>query len=205
MTFDDGFGDNSGELHLDRLSDDVREAAGSVLSRPHPPDVEELLQRVIDLITNARLMPLSGSAIVNKEEALALLTAVTEHLPGELRAARWLQKEREEYLAKMRLDGDEIMEAARARAQRMVQRTEVVKSAEHRARRIIEDADSDARRTRRACEDFCDEKLAEFEKVLERTHRMVAAGRQKLQVTPPPPPVPETDDDPGSLVFDQDR
>jgi ribosomal protein L32 len=63
------------------------------------------------------------------------------HRPPPRRAprdARWLRKEREEYLAKMRADGDEITDAARARAEQMVQRTEVVKAAEHRARRIVE-------------------------------------------------------------------
>ena len=77
---------------------------------------------------------------------LELLDEAIERLPDELREARWLRKEREEYLAKMRADGDEITDAARARAEQMVQRTEVVKAAEHRARRIVESAEAEARR-----------------------------------------------------------
>ena len=50
-------------------------------------------------------MPLSSSAMVNKEEVLDLLTRRSSSLPDELRQARWLLKEREEYLAKMRVDG----------------------------------------------------------------------------------------------------
>jgi cell division septum initiation protein DivIVA len=128
-------------------------------------------------------MPLSASAMINKEEVLELLEEAIERLPDELREARWLRKERDEYLAKVRADGDEILDAARAHAERMVQRAEVVKAAEHRARRIIDGAEAEARRLRLECEDFCDQKLAGFEIVLERTLKLVGSGREKLQAT----------------------
>jgi hypothetical protein len=35
-------------------------------------------------------------------------------------------------------------------------------------------------------EDYCDQKLAAFEVVLDRTMKTVSAGREKLSVTPPP-------------------
>jgi len=151
--------------------------------RGRPLDAEELLRRVADLIAGARPMPLSASAMINKEEVSELLEEAIERLPDELREARWLRKEREEYLTKMRSDGDEILAAARAHAERMVQRTEVVKAAEQRARRIIDGAGAEARRLRLECEDFCDQKLAGFEIVLERTLKMVGSGREKLQAT----------------------
>ena len=168
-------------------------------------DAEELLRRVSDLIAAARPMPLSASAMINKEEVLELLDEAIGRLPDELREARWLRKEREEYLAKMRADGEEITDAARARAEQMVQRTEVVKAAEHRARRIIDSAEAEARRLRLECEDFCDQKLASFEIVLERTLKLVGSGREKLQATNlsrPEEPEPEPEDE---AFFDQDR
>jgi hypothetical protein len=170
-------------------------------------DAEELLRRVSDLIAAARPMPLSASAMINKEEVLELLDEAISRLPDELREARWLRKERDEYLAKMRADGDEITDAARARAEQMVQRQEVVKAAEHRARRIIEGAEAEARRLRLECEDFCDQKLASFEIVLERTLKLVGSGREKLQATnmarPEPEPAPVDPED--EAFFDQDR
>jgi hypothetical protein len=151
--------------------------------RQQPVDSESLLQRVIDVVSGARSLPLSASVSINRDEVLDLLEEVQQRLPDELREARWLRKEREEYLSKMRADGDEILDAARAHAERMVQRAEVVKAAEQRARRIIDGAEAEARRLRLECEDFCDQKLAGFEIVLERTLKTVAGGRQKLQST----------------------
>jgi hypothetical protein len=150
----------------------------------HQPDAEQLFRRVLDLVSGARPMPLSSSVMINRDEVVELLEEALDRMPDELRAARWLLKEREEFLAKVRREGDDILDQARARAERMVQRTEVVKAAEARARQIVEKAEDHARRMRLECEDFCDQKLASFEIVLERTMKVVAAGRAKLQGGP---------------------
>ena len=98
------------------------------------PQVERLLRQLTDIIEAARPVPLSASSRINKDEVLEMLYDISNRLPDELRAARWLLKEREDFLARVRREGDELMELARARAERMVQRTEVVKAAEVRAR-----------------------------------------------------------------------
>jgi hypothetical protein len=143
-----------------------------------------MLRRVIDVIDSARPMPLSSDSRINKEEVLELLNETLARLPDELRAARWLLKEREEFLAKVRREGDEILELARARAERMVERTEINRAAEQRARSIVEQADAEARRLRHEVEDYCDRKLASFEVVLQRTIKVVHAGRAKMQGVP---------------------
>ena len=95
------------------------------------PDTETLLLRVLDLVDAARPIPLSASAkINNKEEVVELLQEAINRLPTELRDARWLRKQREEYLAKVKADGEDMVDAARARAAQMVQRTEVAKGRE---------------------------------------------------------------------------
>jgi hypothetical protein len=68
----------------------------------------------------------------------------------------------------------------------MVQRTEIVRQANHVAQRILDDANEEARRLRHEAEDYADHKLASFEIVLDRTMKTVQAGREKLQVTPLP-------------------
>ena len=89
-------------------------------------------------------MPMSASVRVNKEEVLELLDDAVARLPDELRSARWLLKEREEFLARSRRDGDELIADAKSRVAHMVQRTEVVKAAELRAQQIVEDAEASA-------------------------------------------------------------
>jgi F0F1-type ATP synthase membrane subunit b/b' len=167
-------------------------------------DIETLLHRVADLVGNARPMPLSASVMINRDEVLELVEEALQRLPEELRQARWLLREREEFLAKVQREGDDILDAARVRAERMVQRTEVVRNAQHAARQVIDEAEEEARRLRHEAEDFCDQKLAQFEIVLDRTLRTVQAGRSRLQSVPLDEP--EDEPTPGGEVefFDQD-
>ena len=72
---------------------------------------------------------------------------------------------------------------AKATVAHMVLRTEGVKAAEGRARHLVDDAEAESRRMHREIEDYCDQKLASFEIVLDRISRAVAAGRQKLSTT----------------------
>ncbi len=170
------------------MSDDqrVRNELEEAIELGSTSEVEQMIDRAAHHVASARAMPMSASVMINREELLDLLEEARERLPEELKAARWLLKEREEFLARTRREGDEIIDAARARAARMVQRSEVVTEAEHRARRIVDEAQANARTMRMQCEDFCDQRLAQFEIVLERTMKMVAAGREHLAapVTP---------------------
>lgn len=183
------------------------------ISGRETPDTEVLLRRVLDIINSAPKMPLSSTVRLERDEVVQLLEEAAARLPEEMRQARWLLKEREEYLAKVQREADDILAAARERAERIVQRTELVREAERVSRRTIEEAQDESRRLRHDAEDFCDQKLASFEIVLERVMKSVVAGRQKLSVAPMPPPPQEGDQtgpaagdpDTGEVFFDQDQ
>ena len=198
------------------MSDDdqVRSELEEAIELGSLNEAEKLLDRATQHVATARAMPMSASVMINRDELLDLLEEAQERLPEELKAARWLLKEREEFLVRTRREGDDIVEQARARAARMVQRSEVVAEAERRARRIIDEAESNARTIRMQCEDFCDQRLAQFEIVLERTMKMVTAGREHLAApvmhTGSQPAIgAEADEDPteteaAATFFDQD-
>jgi vacuolar-type H+-ATPase subunit H len=186
-------------------------------------DAEILIRRVIAAVDSARAMPLSTSVLVSRDELLALLHGALDRLPDEMRQARWLLKERDEFIESGRREAEDLLEEVRAQAERMVQRTEIVRHANQIAHRTVEEAREEARRLRHEAEDFCDQKLASFEIVLERTLKTVIAGREKLQATPPPVPespgwrtppvaerserenVPDPDEPNGGGFFDQDE
>ena len=149
-------------------------------------DAQGFLQRAIDTVSTARTMPLSASVLVDRQEMLELLQCSLDRLPDELRQARWLLRERDEFLAARQREADMLLEDVRAQAERMVQRTEIVRQANQVAQRILDDAREEARRLRHEAEDYCDQRLASFEIVLERTLKTVQAGREKLQAVPLP-------------------
>ena len=124
--------------------------------------------------------------------------------PQELRQARWMLKEREDFVNKTRREAEELLEAARVRAERMVQRTEVVRASEQRARQVMETAEADSRRLKHETEDFLDQRLGSFEILLDKLSRTVHSGRQRLSIGAEPAEEEEHDDDPTKGFFDQD-
>jgi F0F1-type ATP synthase membrane subunit b/b' len=151
------------------------------------PDADALIREALELVVNAKTMPLSASVLISRDEVAELLQGALERMPDELRQARWLLRERQDFIAEKTREADALLEEVRVQAERMVQRTEIVRQANHVAQRILDDANEEARRLRHEAEDYADQKLASFEIVLDRTMKTVQAGREKLQVTPLPP------------------
>jgi len=151
-------------------------------AHPHLGDSEILLRRAIDKIATAPNVPLSSTPRIDRDEIIELLEEAVTRIPEEIRQARWMLKERQEFLEKTKREGDELLGAARQQAERMVQRTEVVRAAEARARQVMETAEEDARRLKNEIEDFLDQRLGSFEILLDRLQRTVANGRQRLSI-----------------------
>lgn len=79
------------------------------------------MKRVMDILNNTRPMPLSSSHLLNnKDEVVELLQDAIDRLPDELRRARHMLKERDEFLARTQREADEIIDVARTQASRMV-------------------------------------------------------------------------------------
>ena len=143
-------------------------------------DLAARLQQLEDMIREAKSMPLSSSALLNREEVLELVAELKEALPEEIKQARWVVKDREELLTKARRDSQRIVEEAEQEQLRMASREEVVKRAEAEADRILAEAREAARRMRLEAEDYVDAKLAQFEIALQRSSEELAATKTAL-------------------------
>jgi len=161
-------------------------------------DLTARLQQLEDLVREAKSMPLSSSALVNRDEVLELIQEMKETLPEEIKQARWVVKDREELLGKARAEGERIVEEAREDQLRMARKEEVVSRAKEEADRIVAEADEEGRRIRLESEDYVDAKLAQFEIALRKiqdearssarqvgkTLDQIELGRQKLRGAP---------------------
>jgi len=201
MSYDDGYGEQGAGYEGLAEDDYTGQQQAMVVG-----DAETLLRRAIDIIATAPTMPLSSSPRIDRDEIIELLEESLHRIPEELRQARWMLKERQEFVAKTRREADELLEAARVRAERMVQRTEVVRAAEQRARSVMETAEADSRRLRHETEDFLDQRLGSFEILLDKLSKTVNSGRQRLSIGGEADETTaiEADDDPTNAFFDQD-
>lgn len=176
--------------------------------QPRLGESEMILRRTIDIIATAPSVPLSSTPRIDRDEIIELLEDALVRVPEEIRQARWMLKERQEFLEKTKREADELLGAARQQAERMVQRTEVVRAAESRARMVIEAAEEETRRLRNETEDFLDQRLGSFEILLDRLSKTVANGRHRLSIGSQPPPEaeePVEQQNQNSGFFDQDH
>jgi F0F1-type ATP synthase membrane subunit b/b' len=162
-------------------------------------DLTARLSQLEEMVRDAKSMPLSSSALLNRDEVLDLIEDLKAALPDEIKQARWVVKDREELLAKARRDAEAMVEQARAEQLRLASHEAVMQRAKEEAERIVQEADEDARRLRLEAEDYVDAKLAQLEgtlqkileetiasnEVLSKTIDQVVAGREKLRGATP--------------------
>lgn len=160
-------------------------------------DLSTSLQKLEEMVREAKSMPLSSSALLNREEVLELVVEMRESLPEEIKQARWVVKDREDLLAKARSEAERLVEEAREEQLRMARREEIVARANEEASAIAARAEEEAAKIRTDAEDYVDGKLAQFEAVLQRieeeaqsaikavarTVEQVETGRLRLRAT----------------------
>ena len=103
------------------------------------PDSTALLEQLRDILEAARKLPMSASVSINRDEFGAILQDAIDGLPEELREARWLLKEREQVVERAANEADRLVDAARVRAERMVEKNELVREAQRTSAEILED------------------------------------------------------------------
>jgi len=203
--------------------DDYPEPEGAEEGARHARrDIEADLHDLIEIMVNAKQMPLSNSSLVPREEVMALLEQALHSLPDEIREARWALGDREELMAAEMQKAQQLMDQVRAEAARMVDKTEIVRQSRLKAEQIVADAHAQARQMINQAEDFIDGKLGGFEIVLERLLKTARSGRERLSaqglptsmlsdeapgddfLAPGPREDRYGDAEDGSFLFDQD-
>ena len=72
-------------------------------------DVLVLIDKLDDLIHNARSVPLTDSVMIDREEIYDLLDQMRSTIPEEVKQARWIVKERQEMLTEAKQESERIV------------------------------------------------------------------------------------------------
>lgn len=172
--------------------DDAPPSSGPVVVRsgeppppaldPGPPQTgpDTLIAKLAEIVADARSMPLSSSALVNRQEVLDLIESLQRSLPDEITRARSILRDGEEVLERAGHEAQRVLERARQERERLLSKTEIVQAAAREADRLVAEAESTSKRIRAEAEAYVESKLANFEVVLQKTLQAVERGRQRL-------------------------
>lgn len=143
-------------------------------------DVHDKLDELVRLVEDARAMPMSASALVNRAEVLELLAELGQLMPEQLDQADLLLADREAVVEQGRAEAARLVALAEAEHDRLVEETEVVRAARERAQIVENDAKAEAERLLAEADDYVDRKLGEFEIALDKLAAQVRRGREHL-------------------------
>lgn len=162
--------------------------------RPPPPPIPgQLIDQIEALIVEveeARPVPLSSNVMLHRDEFIDELRELQQALPEELRAARWMVRQREAYIARTNETARDVIAKAQARSEELVSESYIVAEAVEEANRLVRQAETDAERIRLEAEDIAERHLAEAEAVLGELLRYVQESRAELHRALPASPEP---------------
>jgi len=191
-----GYGEDylGGDEGADPVSDDERPSV-RLYDEPRPrASVGELQDIVDDLIAHlheAKAMPLSSSVLVDREQFLVMLEKLRAELPDELRAARWMVREREAFIARTNEKSQDIIDRAKAESRRLVSESHIVAEAVEEANILVRRAEGEVRRMRLEAEDDIERSLERVENLLSELLGKIHYSREELhKARPKPPDVP---------------
>ena len=143
-------------------------------------DVHEKLAEIRRAVEQARSMPMSASAVVNRGELLRLLDEMKEGLDAALSDAQVVLTDQAAVMDEGRAEADRIIAEAREERERLVSDSEVYRVAKRQAEEVVAHAQTESEELRKETDDYVDGKFANFEIALERTMEAVKRGRERL-------------------------
>jgi hypothetical protein len=162
--------------------------------------IRAALEELIVEVETARTVPLSNSVMIAREDFVERLRAVRSRvdntmtesltaLPEELRAARWMVRERAAYVSRTNEKAREVLAKAKSRSEELVSENYIVEEAVQEANTLVRNAEKKAERIRLEAEDVAERRLSEAEAILGELLRYVQESRAALHE--PLPPAPE--------------
>jgi hypothetical protein len=144
-------------------------------------DFMYLLDRLEEALVTGSRVPLMARTLVDEQECLDILDQMRVAMPTEIKEARRVIAERDHILAQAREETERIVRSAEQRAGRMVEEHTVVRSAEVRANEIEEQAEQDAMNIREEADQYAETVLTRVQERLEQALTNVRQGLRDLE------------------------
>lgn len=151
-------------------------------------DILHLVNRLEQLLNEARRIPMTGSIMVDEERAYNLIDQMRISIPEEMKSAGRVIAEKERILAQAQEEGDRIRDLAKREAEELVKRDAIVQMAEQKAAAIEEKAYRSIESLRQDADVYVINVLSKLEEDLLRSLSVVRNGLRKLHADHPQDP-----------------
>ena len=144
-------------------------------------DFMYLLDRLEEALVTGSRVPLMARTLVDEQECLDILDQMRVAMPNEIKEARRVIAERDHILAQAREETERIVRGAEHRASRLVEEHAIVRSAQARAIQIEEQAEHEAGSIREEADKYAETILLRVQERLDQALTNVRAGLRELE------------------------
>jgi len=142
--------------------------------------VRQELATLRDAIENARSMPMSASAVVNRQEILDTLARLEAGFAESCEDAAAVLAQRDAVISEGEASAAEIVRQATLEQERLVSDTEVFRLAQRASDEALASSRTEAEGLRAEADAYVEQRLANFEHTLDRTLGEVRRGIANL-------------------------
>lgn len=142
--------------------------------------IPDILDRLCNIVEQAKSVPLTKGAIIDRDEVLDLLDTLRAELPEEIDKADLIIADRSAVLADAQKRADQMLAEARQQVQQMLSQNSLVSSAQHEIATTQSKVETELTRLRQETDEYIDARLATFEVALARTMAAIQRGRERL-------------------------
>ena len=142
---------------------------------------EKLLEELENLIETSGHMPLTNKKMIEEEDIMRLVDALTESLPLELEESRRIVVERDRIIAEGQQQAEALVAQAKEYIQKLTEESELVKQAQEHANHIIAEANKSSEELKNSSIQYASDVFKYVESNLEKTLESLKENRQTLQ------------------------
>ncbi|HEV2527612.1 MAG TPA: hypothetical protein VGT61_04055 [Thermomicrobiales bacterium] len=128
-----------------------------------PADIVDLIEQLQELLDESRKMPFSHSIMVDEARMVELVDLLRQTVPGEIRQAQRIVRERERILGEAQTEAAKILTAARSRGEYWASGDAILNEVRQRSEQLLRHAAEERRRGIGEVEVFALQRLTEFE------------------------------------------
>ena len=144
--------------------------------------IEELLDILYLEVEEAKNAPLnSDKCVVDRDRVLDLIDDVKAELPVEIKRAKDLMENKNDYVASAKREADALRKQAEDYAKRIINEDAIVRQAQEKADEIIAEAEEKRREIQRMANEYCEDTLRQMEDAVAEAYDEVKRSRAKFR------------------------
>jgi vacuolar-type H+-ATPase subunit H len=144
-------------------------------------DILHLVDRLEELFNESRALPFTRNVVVDEDKMLDIIDQLRVVIPDEVKKAQQLLAQKDRIMAQAQEEASRIVTLAKEKAEQIVEREAIVKSAQTRANQIVNQARDDANVTRRDADDYVIDSLQKMEEEVTHLLSQVRNGIRKIE------------------------